>query len=504
MVQAFGRRSLLRRRSLLIGAALAAATAPPAWARQAVKWRGFNLPDKMHVNNAAFRAADFAFMQENGFNFARIPTDYRNLVPPAGGGFAPYDEAVGWAREHGIHVNFALHHAPGYGVAGPPDGLSLFGTGPSALVARQNFAALWGRIAEHYRDVPVSALSFNLVNEPPKIDPALYSSIMQEAIGAIRRVTPARIIIADGLPGSIAAIPVPQLAASGVMQSLHAYAPASVSSYGASPWRKDDTAPSPHWPTTNVMNSYLFGQDKPQLNTALVIHGAFPAGTRVTLEIELVSNAVQVLIMADGLPIAQRLLSAMPDAAGQWKDDADLGPGKGHRALYAAPFTAVLPAAAGTLSLSAGHGDWMTFSRLVVARPGEPPLELVPGLSAWIPQRGFTLTPDGALMPVDGGPAHCDINTLWQDEMLPWVKAARAGLHVHVGEFGVNNATPNAVALAWMRDNLINFHRAGFGWALWNLRGGWGVLDSGRKDAQYETTPYGQLDRAMLELLKAY
>jgi hypothetical protein len=44
---------------------------------------------------------------------------------------------------------------------------------------------------------------------------------------------------------------------------------------------------------------------------------------------------------------------------------------------------------------------------------------------------------------------------------------------------------------------------AEWGFALWQLRGTFGVLDSGRKDVQYEDFKNHKLDRKMLELLRA-
>ena len=44
----------------------------------------------------------------------------------------------------------------------------------------------------------------------------------------------------------------------------------------------------------------------------------------------------------------------------------------------------------------------------------------------------------------------------------------------------------------------------GWGWALWNFRGGFGVLDSQRSDVTYETWEGHPLDRAMLELLQKH
>jgi endoglucanase len=82
----------------------------------------------------------------------------------------------------------------------------------------------------------------------------------------------------------------------------------------------------------------------------------------------------------------------------------------------------------------------------------------------------------------------------------PWQELERRGAGVHVGEWGCFNRTPHDVTLAWMRDLLALWREAGWGWALWNLRGSFGIVDSGRQDVTYERFDRHELDRAMLEL----
>ena len=53
-----------------------------------------------------------------------------------------------------------------------------------------------------------------------------------------------------------------------------------------------------------------------------------------------------------------------------------------------------------------------------------------------------------------------------------------------------------------MRDCLDLWKDAGWGWALWNLRGGFGVLDTQRADAEYEDFHGHKLDREMLKVLQ--
>jgi len=93
--------------------------------------------------------------------------------------------------------------------------------------------------------------------------------------------------------------------------------------------------------------------------------------------------------------------------------------------------------------------------------------------------------------------------TLAKTRIEPWKHLEKKGVGVHVGEWGAFNKTPHSVVLAWMRDCLDLWKQAGWGWSLWNMRGSFGVLESGRTDVQYEELRGLKLDRKMLELLRA-
>ena len=96
-----------------------------------------------------------------------------------------------------------------------------------------------------------------------------------------------------------------------------------------------------------------------------------------------------------------------------------------------------------------------------------------------------------------------DRETLRKERIEPWKQLESRGVGIHVGEWGAFNRTPHKVTLAWMRDCLGLWKEAGWGWALWNLRGNFGVLDSSRRDVAYDSFRGHKLDRKMLELLKA-
>jgi endoglucanase len=97
---------------------------------------------------------------------------------------------------------------------------------------------------------------------------------------------------------------------------------------------------------------------------------------------------------------------------------------------------------------------------------------------------------------------------LWEKEKLrleditKWKPVTDHGVPVHVGEWGCNNKTPHEVCLAFMADELSLWKEAGWGWSIWNLRGSFGIVDSGREDVAYEDFQGHKLDRKMLELLR--
>lgn len=86
----------------------------------------------------------------------------------------------------------------------------------------------------------------------------------------------------------------------------------------------------------------------------------------------------------------------------------------------------------------------------------------------------------------------------------PWIELAKGGVGVHCGECGCWNKTPHEVFLAWFTDVLDILAGNGIGYALWNFRGDFGILDSGRRDADYLDWHGHKLDGKLLALLKTH
>lgn len=96
--------------------------------------------------------------------------------------------------------------------------------------------------------------------------------------------------------------------------------------------------------------------------------------------------------------------------------------------------------------------------------------------------------------------------TVWnrstlRDYYKPWREVEAAGAGVHIGEFGCYNRTPNDVALAWFRDLFAVYKEFGWGYAMWNFEGDFGIIGHDRPGGRYETIRGYKVDRALLELM---
>lgn len=215
------------------------------------RWRGFNLLEKFTLaGNAPYQERDFDILAGWGFDFVRLPTDYRCWTEAPGKYreevLKDLDQCIAFGRARKVHVNLNLHRAPGYCVNPPAEPLNLWADGSEGEEARRQFAEQWGMLARRFRDIPSADLSFDLLNEPANIPPSVYIRAMKPAIAAIRAVSPNRLIVADGL--SWGNSPVPDMAPLKVAQSTRGYQPMQISHYKASWIRGSDTWPVPTWP----------------------------------------------------------------------------------------------------------------------------------------------------------------------------------------------------------------------------------------------------------------
>lgn len=88
-----------------------------------------------------------------------------------------------------------------------------------------------------------------------------------------------------------------------------------------------------------------------------------------------------------------------------------------------------------------------------------------------------------------------------RDFYQPWRAVEKAGVTVHIGEFGCYNHTPNDVALRWFSDLFGIFKEFGWGFALWEFQGEFGVVEHGRPGTKYEVFHGYRVDRTLLNLM---
>lgn len=122
--------------------------------------------------------------------------------------------------------------------------------------------------------------------------------------------------------------------------------------------------------------------------------------------------------------------------------------------------------------------------------------------ASWVDKQGTFPMPTWPLKNRDGS-IQADRQKL-EARYAPWAELARQGIGVHCGECGCYSKTPYAVFRAWFEDVLQILKRHGIGYALWNFRGSFGILDSGRSDIAYEDWHGRKLDRRLLTLLQKY
>jgi endoglucanase len=241
---------------------------PVTLSKHIPRYRGFNIQWERKAGDntkPAFEESDFAIMQEWGFNFARLPLSYWIWGKPTDWTYindeplAEIDRAIDLGKEYAVHVNLNFHRIPGYCINGrelePAD---LF-TGHKDEAARALKAACfhWAHFARRYKSVPSSQLSFDLINEPPKMRSyegyfeERYADVVRALVGAIRAEDPHRLIFADGI--NIGQNPVLDLANLNLVQSTRGYQPKAISHHGATwvPLDEYETMKTPVWPLTD-------------------------------------------------------------------------------------------------------------------------------------------------------------------------------------------------------------------------------------------------------------
>ncbi|HUC85368.1 MAG TPA: cellulase family glycosylhydrolase, partial [Candidatus Acidoferrales bacterium] len=421
---------------------------PEATPRKLPRWRGFNLLEKFQSEqgNAPFVEQDFEGIADWGFNFVRLPMDYRCWAKTPDAEFdeqtmKEIDQAVAWGKQYGVHVCLNFHRGPGYCV-NMRDGEKP--TLWTDSLAQRQFARHWSVFAARYQGVPRRQLSFNLINEPGDITGSAYAAALKPAIEAIHAADAQRLIIADGVRWGTR--PVPELIPFGIAQSTRGYEPMQVSHYQASWIHHEGPWPAPAWPIPVGMNNHLYGDAKPEFKSALKLQVECPMATPLSIRVSQVSAQAELIVQADGAVVLRKQFQPGP-GPGEWKSSEQSKWGS-YNADYDQDYTAVLPAGTREVKIEVGRGDWLTFGELRLGAT-----VMAPGNNDWgVKQEAFVVDALGA-HPV-AARYLCSKETLQKTMIEPWQALAAQGVGVMVGEWGAFNRTPHAVALAWMRDCL--------------------------------------------------
>lgn len=109
---------------------------------------------------------------------------------------------------------------------------------------------------------------------------------------------------------------------------------------------------------------------------------------------------------------------------------------------------------------------------------------------------------DPGSLPVPEYPGKMGNRTSLEKYYQPWIELKDKGVGVHCGECGCWNKTPHNVFLTWFGDVLDILKQHSIGFALWEFVGDFGILNSGRADAEYEDWNGYKLDKKLLTLLQ--
>jgi len=463
--------------------------------------KGFNLLGKFDVSwsNTGFPEKEFSIVHDLGCNFVRLPLDYRSYTTAGNWNIftesevLKIDKAIEWGELYDVHVCINLHRAPGYCINAADNlpanqQLNLW----TDTVAQNAFVKHWAFFANRYKNISPERLSFNLVNEPSGVTEPVYVAIMQKAIKAIHYITPNRVVFVDGIEVGKGLL-VSLAGEPNIAQSIHSYDPFSLTHYKASWVSGSSDWPVPQWPMLSI-SSFLYGTWKNEFRSSLVIQGKFEKGTQVTVNVQQVSIESTLSIKANKKTVYTKRFLCGADPGDDFTKVVQTE--WGYQNISNKDFSCTLPDTASSISFENSAGDWMILNSISF-KTGDVVRTYTLSDNTWgKKQDTYKIDENGALKSIDGS------------DLLPF-KGYRdvvelANLHnipVMVQEFGVHNQTPHKVAVDFLADLSAFFRQNNLGWALWNLSGSFGILNSDRADCTYENYQGYKLDRDMLDAL---
>lgn len=141
---------------------------------------------------------DYSRLRDMNMNAVRFYLNYRTFESDNAPytykqtGWAWIDQNIAWAKKHGIYLILNMHY--------PQGGYQSQGTGDALwnVVENQNrLAALWGAIAEKYKDEP-TIVGYGLVNEPVPVNSLQqWQQLAQKITDEIRKHNSNQIVFVE-------------------------------------------------------------------------------------------------------------------------------------------------------------------------------------------------------------------------------------------------------------------------------------------------------------------
>lgn len=429
-------------------------------------WRGHTVQNRSEAVQAGvgmgYTEDEITAISRCGFNFVRAPLDFRLLFADSDAlqvseaFLESMDELVNWCAQAGIHVCFDLHDMPGFTTDMDDSNDTLF-TDP---VVQDIFCRFWSFMAEHYREVPSSLVSFNLLNEPhggsdTELTDAVYSQVMLQMIEAIRASSPERLIFADML-GVRYGMPVEGLAGAKVAQAVHPY------------FLLDGTE---DWPCYSV--SGFVHRD----NGVLTLNGDFPAGTKITTDLSMAHLESILRWSSENGAAGEYSLGGEAVGEDGCTEIGEEGTGGEWRGYTGRTWTTVLTEPCSQLRLEqSGDGCWYSFDSIRLILP-EREFVLMANNSYVTDETVpiLTFSPDGAISAQkEGTLLRMDRDTLAAQFQFYREFTDRTGESVMVQEFVFNTTIPAETGLAAAEDFLSVLDAYEVPWCCWS--GAFGVL----------------------------
>lgn len=181
---------------------------------------------------------DFRFIARLGFDHVRLPIDEKELWRDDGSrneeAFALLLQAIGWARASNLRVIVDLHtvRAHHFNAANEGGHNTLF-TDPKA---QETFLNLWRQLSARLHDQPVSAVAYEIMNEPVADNPEDWNRLVAAAHAVIRQLEPDRVLVFGSnrwqIPSTMPQLKVPA-GDKNIILSTHSYSPLLLTHYTA-------------------------------------------------------------------------------------------------------------------------------------------------------------------------------------------------------------------------------------------------------------------------------